>query len=55
MIRTMIIRNKYTGAYICLFSSAYEVGDAFIQPLVCFYKEDYELVSVVECVEEKEK
>ena len=46
----MKIKDKGTGKIIELPDCAYEVGDAFIAPLRCFYKEDYELVS-----DEKEK
>jgi hypothetical protein len=41
----MIIKNKRTGELIKLSNGAYEVGDAFIDPLRCFYKEYYELVN----------
>lgn len=40
----MIIKNKRTGEMLVLHGGAYEVSDAFIVPLQCYYKEDYELV-----------
>lgn len=40
----MKIKDKETGEVIKLHDSAYEVGDAFIVPLLCFYKKYYELV-----------
>ena len=49
---TMVIKNKHTGEVITLREGAYEVGDAFIMPLQCFYKEDYELV-VQDMIKEK--
>ena len=39
------IRNKHTGEVILLPDSMYEVGNAFIVPLACYYKKDYEKVN----------
>jgi len=39
------IRNKQTGKVIMLPEDAYEVGDAFIVPLQCYYKKYYEAVN----------
>jgi hypothetical protein len=44
------IKDKESGKIIDLPESTYEVGDAFIVPLQCYYKEYYELVK-----EKKEK
>lgn len=51
----MVIRNKNTGEVIELSDSVYEVEDAFIQPLQCFYKKDYELVFGYGKIEQKEE
>jgi hypothetical protein len=40
----MRVRDKNTGDIIELGEGAHEVLNAFIVPLQCFYKKDYELV-----------
>lgn len=45
----MKIKNKKTGEILIIHSYMYEVSDAFIVPLQCYYKDLYELVE-----EEKE-
>jgi hypothetical protein len=45
----VILRNKHSGKVIILDDGAYEVFNAFIVPLRCLYKVDYE------CIDEKKK
>ena len=40
----IVIKDKDTGEVKTLPDCAYEVNNAFIVPLQCFYKEDYEKV-----------
>lgn len=42
----MKIKDKKTGKMIHLLEGAYEVGDAFIMPLQCYYKKYYKIVNV---------
>jgi len=51
----IVIRNKITGKVITLEEGSYEVSDAFIMPLQCFYKDDYELVFYRGKIEQKEE
>jgi hypothetical protein len=37
----MILMNKHTREIIHLSDGAYEVLNAFIEPLQCYYKADY--------------
>jgi hypothetical protein len=40
----MILRNIHTGEFIIAPDGTYEVKDAYIIPLQCLYKTDYEEV-----------
>lgn len=44
MVYTMKVKSKRTGDIIDLGREAYEVENAFIVPLQCLYKKDYEKV-----------
>ena len=48
----MILRNKRDGSFVVLSDSMHEVLNAFIDPLKCYYKKDYEIVS---CCNETDK
>lgn len=52
-MKKFAIRDKETGEIILLPDSMYEVLDAFIVPLQCYYKSNYEAVNKVNKKEKK--
>ena len=45
----MKIKNKNTGEIAAISNNIYEVSNAFIDPLRCYYKKEYEIVKGIGC------